>query len=114
MKRKKVRKVDRKLKMKVITKLLDAGFDDEKKVMNFGMKDMLLCEVRGEEIGAVIELQEAVRTHKVISFLADEKEEPEETEETEAGKTVTEEALDETENKDNRSTEVYEGGKYYG
>lgn len=106
--------MDRKLKMKVITKLLDAGFDDEKKVMNFGMKDMLLCEVRGEEIGAVIELQEAVRTHKVISFLADEKEEPEETEETEAGKTVTEEALDETENKDNRSTEVYEGGKYYG
>ena len=49
--------MDRKLKMKVITKLLDAGFDDEKKVMNFGMKDMLLCEVRGEEIGAVIELQ---------------------------------------------------------
>ena len=114
MKRKKVRKVDRKLKMKVITKLLDAGFDDEKKVMNFGMKDMLLCEVRGEEIGAVIELQEAVRTHKVISFLADEKEELEETEEAEAGKTVTEEALDETENKDDRSTEVYEGEKYYG
>ena len=102
--------MDRKLKMKVITKLLDAGFDDEKKVMNFGMKDMLLCEVRGEEI----ELQEAVRTHKVISFLADEKEEPEETEEAEAGKTVTEEALDEAEDKDDRSTEVYEGGKYYG
>ena len=100
--------------MKVITKLLDAGFDDEKKVMNFGMKDMLLCEVRGEEIGAVIELQEAVRTHKVISFLADDKEESEETEEAEAGKTVIEEALDETENKDDRSTEVYEGGKYYG
>ena len=100
--------------MKVITKLLDAGFDDEKKVMNFGMKDMLLCEVRGEEIGAVIELQEAVRTHKVISFLAEEKEELEETEEAEAGKTVTEEALDEAEDKDDRSTEVYEGGKYYG
>ena len=82
--------------------------------MNFGMKDMLLCEVRGEEIGAVIELQEAVRTHKVISFLADEKEELEETEEAEAGKTVTEEALDEAEDKDDRSTEVYEGGKYYG
>ncbi|MDO4486352.1 MAG: hypothetical protein Q4C46_07155 [Bacillota bacterium] len=114
MKRKKVRKVDRKLKMKVITKLLDAGFDDEKKVMNFGMKDMLLCEVRGEEIGAVIELQEAVRTHKVISFLADEKEESEETEEAESGKTVTEEALDEAEDKDDRSSEVYEGGKYYG
>ena len=106
--------MDRKLKMKVITKLLDAGFDDEKKVMNFGMKDMLLCEVRGEEIGAVIELQEAVRTHKVISFLADEKEESEETEEAESGKTVTGEALDEAEDKDDRSTEVYEGGKYYG
>lgn len=100
--------------MKVITKLLDAGFDDEKKVINFGMKDMLLCEVRGEEIGAVIELQEAVRTHKVISFLADEKDESEETEEAEAGKTVTEEALDEPEDKDDRSTEVYEGGMYYG
>ena len=114
MKRKKVRKVDRKLKMKVITKLLDAGFDDEKKVMNFGMKDMLLCEVRGEEIGAVIELQEAVRTHKVISFLADDKEEPEESEEAENAETVTEESLDEAEDKDDKSTEVYEGEKYYG
>ena len=114
MKRKKVRKVDRKLKMKVITKLLDAGFDDEKKVMNFGMKDMLLCEVRGEEIGAVIELQEAVRTHKVISFLADDKEESEESGEAEAGKSVTEETGNEAADEDDRETEVYEGGKYYG
>ena len=106
--------MDRKLKMKVITKLLDAGFDDEKKVMNFGMKDMLLCEVRGEEIGAVIELQEAVRTHKVISFLADEKEESEETEAAEAGKTVTEETGNEAADEDDRETKVYEGGHYYG
>ncbi|MGN0694913.1 MAG: hypothetical protein ACI4LK_08425 [Lentihominibacter sp.] len=106
--------MDRKLKMKVITKLLDAGFDDEKKVMNFGMKDMLLCEVRGEEIGAVIELQEAVRTHKVISFLADDKEEPDEAGEAEAGKTVIEETGDEDTDEDVSDTEVYEGGKYYG
>lgn len=106
--------MDRKLKMKVITKLLDAGFDDEKKVMNFGMKDMLLCEVRGEEIGAVIELQEAVRTHKVISFLADDKEETEEPEEAEAGKTVTEETGDEGTDEDVSDTKVYEGGHYYG
>lgn len=106
--------MDRKLKMKVITKLLDAGFDDEKKVMNFGMKDMLLCEVRGEEIGAVIELQEAVRTHKVISFLADDKEETEEPEEAEAGKTVTEETGNEDTDEDVSDTKVYEGGHYYG
>ena len=106
--------MDRKLKMKVITKLLDAGFDDEKKVINFGMKDMLLCEVRGEEIGAVIELQEAVRTHKVISFLADDKEEPEEPEEAEAGKTVTEETGNEGTDEDVSGTKVYEGGHYYG
>ena len=106
--------MDRKLKMKVFTKLLDAGFDDQKKVINFGMKDMLLCEVSGEEIGAVIELQEAVRTHKVISFLADDKEEPEEPEEAEAGKTVTEETGNEGTDEDVRTADFYEGGKYYG
>lgn len=67
--------MDRKLKLKVINKLLDAGFDDEKKVMNFAMKDMLVCDIRGEEIGVVLELQDATKSHKVISFLADEKEE---------------------------------------
>ena len=94
--------------------LLDAGFDDEKKVINFGMKDMLLCEVRGEEIGAVIELQEAVRTHKVISFLADDREEPDEAGEAEAGRTVTDETGNEAADENDRETEVYEGGKYYG
>lgn len=67
--------MDRKLKLKVINKLLDAGFDDEKKVMNFAMKDMLVCDIKGEEIGVVLELQDATKSHKVISFLADEKEE---------------------------------------
>lgn len=67
--------MDRKLKLKVINKLLDAGFDDEKKVMNFAMKDMLVCDIKGEEIGVVLELQDATKSHKVISFLADEREE---------------------------------------
>ena len=47
--------MDRKLKLKVINKLLDAGFDDEKKVMNFAMKDMLVCDIKGEEIGVVLD-----------------------------------------------------------
>ena len=104
--------MDRKLKMKVITKLLDAGFDDEKKVINFGMKDMLRCEIRGEEIGAVIELQEAVRTHKVISFLADDKEEPEEPEEAEPAPIPDAETCEAGPDEDVRETAVYEAGKH--
>ena len=68
-----MQQLDRKLKLRVINKLLDAGFDEEKKIVGFGMRDMLVCDVRGEEIGVVLELQNAVKGHKVISFLAGDK-----------------------------------------
>ena len=53
--------MDRKTKLRIFGKLLDAGFDDEKKVMSFELKDMLTTDIRNDEIGAVIELQQAVK-----------------------------------------------------
>ena len=63
--------MDRKAKLRIFGKLLDAGFDDEKKVMNFQLKDLLETDIRNDEIGAVIELQQAVKNHKVIAYFAD-------------------------------------------
>ena len=65
--------MDRKMKIKVFTKLLDAGFDTEKAITDFGLKDMKTAEIRGNEITMLLELQEAVRKNKVISFFANEK-----------------------------------------
>lgn len=70
--------MDRRSKMRVLNRLLDAGYADEKKVLGFGMKDMLVCEIRGEEIGIVLELQQAVKTHSVIAFLGAGEEETDE------------------------------------
>lgn len=67
--------MDRKAKLRIFGKLLDAGFDDEKKVMNFQLKDLLATDIRNDEIGAVIELQQAVKHHKVIAYFADKAEE---------------------------------------
>lgn len=68
---KEVMEMDRKTKLRVLGKLLDAGFDDEKKIMSFGIKDMMASDIRSDEIRVVVELQEATKNHKVISFLAD-------------------------------------------
>ena len=65
--------LDRKDKLRVLGKLLDSGFDSEKKVMDFGIRDMMVSGIRNDEIGILLELQEAAKNHKVISFLADEK-----------------------------------------
>ena len=70
--------MDRKTKLRIFGKLLDAGFDDEKKVMSFELKDMLTTDIRNDEIGAVIELQQAVKNHKVIAYFADKVEKTEE------------------------------------
>lgn len=70
--------MDRKTKLRIFGKLLDAGFDDEKKVMSFELKDMLTTDIRNDEIGAVIELQQAVKNHKVIAYFADKAEKTEE------------------------------------
>ena len=70
--------MDRKTKFRIFGKLLDAGFEDEKKVMSFELRDMLTTDIRNDEIGAVIELQQAVKNHKVIAYFADKAEKTEE------------------------------------
>lgn len=65
--------MDRKVKNRVLNKLLDAGYDNEKSIQDFGLKDMQKCDLRGDEIEAVIALQESIKKNKVISFFADEK-----------------------------------------
>lgn len=94
--------MDRKLKLRVINKLLDAGFDEEKKIVGFGMRDMLVCDVRGEEIGVVLELQNAVKGHKVISFLAGDKPDEE-----------VEEVPESVEVSEQESNDEEYGGGYY-
>ena len=109
--------MDRKIKMKVINKLLDAGFDDEKKVINFGMRDMIVCDVKGEEIGVVLELQDATKAHKVISFLADEKKPAEDLKDEEVAVTANCNSASEESNDDEKlasDESVNEGGDYYG
>ena len=71
--------MDRKTKFRVLGKLLDAGYCDEKAVVNFGLKDMQKADIRSEEVGVVLKLQEAARNHKVILFFADEKKKEKET-----------------------------------
>lgn len=66
--------MDRKAKMKVLEKLIDAGFNDEKKVTNFELADIVTAKIDNKEIPIVIELREAAKNHKVISFLAGEME----------------------------------------
>jgi len=64
--------MDRKSKIKVLEKLIDAGFDDEKKVTNFELADIVTAKIDNREIPIVIELREAAKNHKVIAFLAGE------------------------------------------
>lgn len=66
--------MDRKMKIKVLEKMIDAGFSDEKKVQNFELADIVTAKLDNKEIPIVIELREAVKQHKVISYLAGENE----------------------------------------
>lgn len=53
-----------------ITKLLEAGFDNEKAVTSMTIDEILsLPNISVAEIGMVNEIQKAVRANKVITFL---------------------------------------------
>lgn len=68
--------MDRKAKLRIFGKLLDAGFDDEKKVMNFQLKDLLETDIRNDEVVFLLrQMQQAVKNHKVIAYFADKAEE---------------------------------------
>ena len=53
-----------------ITKLLEAGFDNEKAVTSMTIDEILsLPNISVAEIGLANEIQKAVRANKVITFL---------------------------------------------
>lgn len=56
--------------VKSITKLMEAGFDNEKAITSMTIDDMLsLPNISVAEIGLISEIQKAVRANKVITFL---------------------------------------------
>lgn len=63
-----------KSKLKTLNKLTDEGFNTEKKITSIDMKIAYDHGLSGE-IGVILELQEAIRDRKVISYLCNAVEE---------------------------------------
>lgn len=58
--------------VKVINKILDAGFTDEKTIAAMTMDDILSMQgITVAEIGIINDLQKSIKANKVISFLAE-------------------------------------------
>lgn len=58
--------------IKVINKILDAGFTDEKAIAAMTMDDILSIQgITVVEIGIINDLQKGIKANKVISFLAE-------------------------------------------
>lgn len=58
--------------VKVINKILDAGFTDEKAIAAMTMDDILSIQgITVAEIGIINDLQKSIKANKVISFLAE-------------------------------------------
>lgn len=56
--------------VKTMTKLLEAGFDNEKAITSMTIDEILsLPNISVAEIGMVNEIQKAVRANKVVTFL---------------------------------------------
>ena len=58
--------------IKVLNKVLDAGFTDEKTIAAMTIDDILKMQgVTVADIGIINELQKSIKANKVISFLAE-------------------------------------------
>lgn len=58
--------------VKVINKILDAGFTDEKAIAAMTMDDILSMQgITVAEIGIINDLQKSIKANRVISFLAE-------------------------------------------
>lgn len=56
--------------VKIIAKLMEAGFDSEKEIQSMTMDDILsLPGITVAEIGVINEVQKAVKANKVITLL---------------------------------------------
>jgi len=61
-----------KQKIKVVTKLIDAGFSNEKDILALGLSEIADMEnISKPEISVICELQKAIKANRVISFLTE-------------------------------------------
>lgn len=59
--------------VKVLNKILDAGFTDEKAIAAMTMDDILAIQgITIADIGIINELQKSIKANKVISFFSGE------------------------------------------
>lgn len=59
--------------VKVLGKLIEAGFTDEKVILSMTVEDILkLPNISVTEIGIINGLQKAIKSNKVISFFSGE------------------------------------------
>ena len=60
-------------KIKIITMLFEHGYKDEKAIMNVGIKELVEMKCFNESaMTTLMELQAAIKTNKLLAFLADE------------------------------------------
>lgn len=58
--------------VKVLNKIFDAGFTEEKAIASMTMDDILSIQgITVAEIGIINDLQKSIKANKVISFLAE-------------------------------------------
>ena len=58
--------------VKVLNKIFDAGFTEEKSIAAMTMDDILSIQgITVAEIGIINDLQKSIKANKVISFLAE-------------------------------------------
>lgn len=57
-------------RMAVLKKVIDKGFDDEKKVVSITAEQMITFCRSIDEISNIVELQKAIKANRLIPFLA--------------------------------------------
>lgn len=57
-------------RMTVLKKVIDQGFDDEKKVLSITAEQMTTFCRSIDEISSIVELKKAIKANRLISFLA--------------------------------------------
>lgn len=62
----------KKMKLKVITKLFDAGYTDEKAIAAIGIKELVALKLTSDETEVLYELQNAIKKNKVIYYLGND------------------------------------------
>lgn len=61
-----------KTKMKVITKLFDGGYTDEKAISAIGIRELVSLRFTAEEAEVLFEIQNAIKKNKIIYYLGND------------------------------------------